>query len=400
VACKHLVNKEFKEAIQAFDRLIKENPKNGNYYYLRGIAHCYADQHDKAISDFSMIIDHVKNPSAIVFELRGDSYYAIKNYKSAINDYNIAIKIDPKIGGVKQKMANSYSLLGLEYWKFYLESKNNENIRKAIFCYNKAIEIEPTSSRYDSRGSCYNEQGDYNLALRDFDNALNLNPNNATAFCGKAIVYETKGEPREAIYNYKKAIKLSPEEAYYYFFVGHLYLKLDDWNSAVYYLSKSIELGNKSAEAYHSRGLAYLFKKAYQQAYDDLSIAKKLGAPSDNALEEAIRQVENEKEQKNIQHKITELEYKRKVIDTLEQFVSGMRAEQRQYESSRHQQEQQVRYGSHLSTIPKTTHIRADGMGGYYADEGHYRSDGMGGWYTPGGNHQRSDGMGGWYKEE
>ena len=42
-------------------------------------------------------------------------------------------------------------------------------------------------------------------------------------------------------------------------------------------------------------------------------------------------------------------------------------------------------------------HIRSDGMGGYYTDQGHYRSDGMGGFYTPNGGHQRPDGMGGWY---
>ncbi len=43
-------------------------------------------------------------------------------------------------------------------------------------------------------------------------------------------------------------------------------------------------------------------------------------------------------------------------------------------------------------------HIRSDGFGGYYTNEGHYRNDGFGGLYTPGGGHQRSDGFGGWYK--
>ena len=42
-------------------------------------------------------------------------------------------------------------------------------------------------------------------------------------------------------------------------------------------------------------------------------------------------------------------------------------------------------------------HIRPDGMGGYFTDNGHIRSDGMGGYFTDNG-HIRSDGMGGFYK--
>ena len=42
-------------------------------------------------------------------------------------------------------------------------------------------------------------------------------------------------------------------------------------------------------------------------------------------------------------------------------------------------------------------HIRSDGMGGFYTDQGHVRSDGMGGYYHPNGDHQRSDGFGGYY---
>ena len=44
-------------------------------------------------------------------------------------------------------------------------------------------------------------------------------------------------------------------------------------------------------------------------------------------------------------------------------------------------------------------HVRSDGNGGYYTDEGHYRSDGRGGLYKPDGGHQRSDGRGGYYDD-
>ena len=41
-------------------------------------------------------------------------------------------------------------------------------------------------------------------------------------------------------------------------------------------------------------------------------------------------------------------------------------------------------------------HIRNDGMGGFYTDNGHVRSDGFGGYYTN-DDHVRSDGLGGYY---
>ena len=37
-------------------------------------------------------------------------------------------------------------------------------------------------------------------------------------------------------------------------------------------------------------------------------------------------------------------------------------------------------------------HIRNDGMGGFYTDNGHVRSDGFGGYYTN-DDHVRSDGL-------
>ena len=54
---------------------------------------------------------------------------------------------------------------------------------------------------------------------------------------------------------------------------------------------------------------------------------------------------------------------------------------------------------SFLSLSANADHLRDDGMGGFYTDEGHIRSDGMGGYYLPNGDHQRSDGMGGYYTD-
>lgn len=355
-AVKYIQDKQFKEGITDLDKLIEVYPEHSRLYDLRAWALYLDGQYAKAISDCDVIINNVKNPDSTVFMLRGYAYSAIHNYNAALQDYETAMKVNPKNDEAKQDVAGAYSALGFEHYEYYLKSRSSEDIKKAINYYSKAIEIAPTSDRYKWRGSCYGEDGDYSLAFQDFDKALSLNPKSAVAFCGKGDVYKSRGDIQSAIYNYKKAIELDSVYQYSYRALMRIFLELEDYDSVFYYSNKAIESCKEPGFAYRIRGAIYIVRKDSQSAYNDLLIAKKLGENVESnikavkellEMEEDLRTREEEsmarrREIAQLEQEIAESKYRSRQLDVVGQYMSSMQA-------TRAQQVQQDYYRESLN---------------------------------------------------
>src|SRR5438045_2436655 len=61
---------------------------------------------------------------------------------------------------------------------------------------------------YNNRGNTYRRKGDYDRALRDFDDAIKLNPREAGSIYGRSQVYADKGDTGRAIADLDEAIRL------------------------------------------------------------------------------------------------------------------------------------------------------------------------------------------------
>ena len=66
---------------------------------------------------------------------------------------------------------------------------------------------------YNNRGNAYTAKGAYDLAIKDYDRAVELNPNYAKAFNNRAVVYEKTGELDKAIEDFGQAAKVDPNYA-------------------------------------------------------------------------------------------------------------------------------------------------------------------------------------------
>ncbi len=63
---------------------------------------------------------------------------------------------------------------------------------------------------YNNRGNAYTGKGEYDRAIKDFDESIKLNPNNASAIFNRAEAYLNKGEYQRAVRDYDDAIRLKP----------------------------------------------------------------------------------------------------------------------------------------------------------------------------------------------
>lgn len=84
--------------------------------------------------------------------------------------------------------------------------------------YGEAIRLNPNFAlAYDNRGNCYNNLHQYDRALEDYNQAIRLRPNIAQTYLRRAVTFENLKQYERAIEDYDQAIRLQPNNARGYF---------------------------------------------------------------------------------------------------------------------------------------------------------------------------------------
>ena len=85
---------------------------------------------------------------------------------------------------------------------------------KALECYSKAINLDPSNAIYFSnRAAAYSMMGDHFNALEDAKQSCKLNPNYSKAYNRLGKAHLALGEPEEAIIAFTKALELDPKDS-------------------------------------------------------------------------------------------------------------------------------------------------------------------------------------------
>jgi tetratricopeptide (TPR) repeat protein len=79
----------------------------------------------------------------------------------------------------------------------------------ALSDYNQALNINPRLAlAYSNRGVLYRQQGKSDLALSDYNQALNINPRLAEAYYNRGVLYYYRLEREKAIRDLRQAAEL------------------------------------------------------------------------------------------------------------------------------------------------------------------------------------------------
>lgn len=128
---------------------------------------------------------------------------------------------------------------------------------QAIADYDKAIELNPEcASAYYNRGIAQYEKGELGLAIADCDKAIELNSKDASAYIIRGLVRSDKEELSQAIADYDKALDLNPQFASAYIIRGIARRVKGELAQAIADYDKAIELNPEDASAYIIRSLA------------------------------------------------------------------------------------------------------------------------------------------------
>lgn len=96
-------------------------------------------------------------------------------------------------------------------------------------------------------------------------------PQRLAAYMRRSTAYATKGDYDHAIADDTQLIQLQPREAFLYAQRGRLYVRKNDYDHAIADYTQAIELQPKAAYPWFDRSLVYHMMGKYPQAIDDLS---------------------------------------------------------------------------------------------------------------------------------
>ena len=83
------------------------------------------------------------------------------------------------------------------------------------------------------KGVAYANQGDYQEAIEEFNQALKVDSEYVDAYCGIGIANLNQKKYREAIEAFEKAITLDPERAIAYYLLGMAYEQIMRYGDAI-----------------------------------------------------------------------------------------------------------------------------------------------------------------------
>ena len=187
--------------------------------------------------------------------------------------------------------ANSY----YEKGNFYYEQGDYD---RAIENYNMAIILNPKFLEcYFNRALCYYNKKNYDKAIEDYTKAIEIDPDNPLIYNNRGDAFYRKQDFERAIADYNKAISINPQYLKAYYNRGLAYASMQDYESAVENFTKVIEIDPEFAEAYNARGLAYEFLEKYDEAIADYQKALEIN-PNFTEAQEHLAAAQKKKSEK------------------------------------------------------------------------------------------------------
>lgn len=180
-----------------------------------------------------------------------ESTGVIERSEKILPFYNAALMLDP--GNIEVRFGRTLQLIS---------ANKNERALKEL---NELIRLGPKKfgiiygleDLYEKRGSLYSKMNKIDLAIKDLERAIEIDPNAIMANYHLANLYEKTGDFDKALKIKNKKIEKSPGRYWNYLGRAQIYEKQGKLDSAIEDTTKCIELKPDEYSGYLQRGLLY-----------------------------------------------------------------------------------------------------------------------------------------------
>ena len=149
------------------------------------------------------VILGARGPTIISSQLLMRLLVPLRLYSAAFNIIRIWCKI------TLRPISNCHKLCRMIYYSRGVAYNGLDNNKQAIKDFDKAIELDPNvAAFYRWRGIAYHYIGNHKQAIKDFDKAIELDPKDAVAYDKRGMAYVKLGMRQQAIQDFKIAARL------------------------------------------------------------------------------------------------------------------------------------------------------------------------------------------------
>ena len=195
------------EAVEQYKLYIAAYPEDADAYRNLGLMYKKLCNEDLAMFNFEKAYSLNSSDNETKKEL-GLCYHKKQDYVKALKYYDLALKSEPENTELLTNKAlalhatDNY-LAAIEIYKTLLEKQSDERLKRNL----TSAEISYGYSLLDKK--------DYGQAILYFEDAIELNEKESSAYYGLALANEKFGSTNAAVENYKKALSLEPENKTY-----------------------------------------------------------------------------------------------------------------------------------------------------------------------------------------
>lgn len=280
---------QYHSAVTSFEAAIAANKKNPDYYVNLGMTYIELGNYEEALTQFDLALQ-LDPEHRLAKRGVGIAKLALEEYEEALSFFSdVLLQANGTIGTLELDLLDYTAIAETKLGKY----------DAAIETYTTLIEVKyNVKFHYYQRGHIYLLNGDYDLAIKDFEVALNdsdfdcsiyLNiyhaldsagyTDEAVSFLGKALsspsakdsddfslalIYYYLGDYTNAVLKFNAASAAGSHEALLY--LSKIYLSQNETVKAKNSLSEYLTYDNSNGEVYNQLGLISVSEGDYEAA--------------------------------------------------------------------------------------------------------------------------------------
>lgn len=253
-------------SLQTLNFAMKKTPSDPEIFYQRGLTYIKLNRLEDALNDFdSSIILNPNNASA--WGERGHVKLMIKDFQGAIYDYEKSVSIYNKSPQAFYNLALAYDKSGnkITAIKYYTNALNlNPNYIEALM--NRGI------ARFDVK--------DFSGAITDFSTFITLKPQNPLIYVLRANAYDEIGNKQLAMADYQKAIELKYNFLPAYLNRAIAWFRQNNYQEAWKDILKAWQINQQNPEVLYWKGMINIARGNKREGCVDLKAAADKGFQS------------------------------------------------------------------------------------------------------------------------
>ena len=129
---------------------------------------------------------------------------------------------------------------------------------KAIKAYQQALRINPEDANiWNNLGFSYGRSGQTEKQIEAYKQALRINPEDASTWYNLGVIYSDKGQTVKEIEAYKQALRINPEDASTWYNIGVTYSKSGQPAKAIEAYQQALRINPEVVEVWFNLGVTY-----------------------------------------------------------------------------------------------------------------------------------------------